>query len=165
VVAESGSTYAENATLKARAFAAATGLPTLADDSGLELAVFSGWPGVHSVRFAGPAATDADRRRLILDRLAGHGPNQRRGRFVCALVLADGNGVIAESEGVLNGTIARSGRGTAGFGYDPIFVPNGYYATVAELPPKDKDRISHRARALAKLRPTIHRFFAGTRPA
>jgi XTP/dITP diphosphohydrolase len=156
-VDEYGSTYAENATLKARAFAAAAGIPALADDSGIELVAFGDWPGVHSVRFAGPTATDAERRELILDRLAARQPEQRRARFVCAMALADEHAVIARSRGVLNGTIARSVRGTTGFGYDPIFIPNGYYATLAELPAPAKDRISHRARALANLRQAIER--------
>ena len=163
-VTETGSTYAENAAIKARAFAGATGLPALADDSGIELLAFGGWPGVHSVRFAGAAATDAERCQLMLDRVAGRHSADRRARFVCAMALIDGNGAIAASEGVLNGTIGTAGRGTAGFGYDPIFVPNGYDATLAELPAMEKNRISHRARALTKLRPSLRRIIARSRP-
>jgi XTP/dITP diphosphohydrolase len=154
-VAETGSTYAENARIKALAFASASGLAALADDSGIELRALGGWPGIRSVRFAGPAANDADRRRRVLERLAGRPPPERRGRFVCAMALADAGTIVAESEGALTGTIAESAKGTGGFGYDPIFIPDGYSDTLAEIPPPEKNRISHRGQALARLRPAL----------
>src|SRR5581483_6113282 len=101
----------------------ASGLIALADDTGLELAAYGGWPGVHSVRFAGPDATDAIRRRLVLDRLKGRTGSCRLARFVCSVVLAKPNRVIAEAEGVLPGRIAEHEHGDLGFGFDSIFVP------------------------------------------
>ena len=154
-VDESGSTYAENARIKARAYSQASGLPALADDSGIEVLAFGAWPGVHSVRFAGPRATDATRRQLILDRLAGPPPSERSARFVCAMVLALGQSIVGETEGVLAGTISLAERGDGGFGYDPIFIPSSYTATLAELPADLKNEISHRGRAASLLRPAI----------
>jgi|SRR5437868_5029551 len=146
---ENGESYAENAIAKARFYATATGLWTLADDSGLEVEALGGAPGVLSARYAGDGASDADRRELLLSELAKVGDTDRRARFVSVVAIADGDGrVLNVSEGVCVGTITFAPRGEGGFGYDPLFVPDGYEQTFAELPEAVKNRISHRARAL-----------------
>jgi XTP/dITP diphosphohydrolase len=140
-------TFAENAIAKAQFYALATGLCALADDSGLEVAALGGAPGVFSARYAGENATDADRRNLLLSELTG---NDRRARFVSVVAIARANGeVLNISEGICDGTIPFSARGSNGFGYDPLFVPDGYSQTFAELPDTVKNLISHRARALS----------------
>ena len=155
-VPETGATFAENAVLKARAYARATALWTLADDSGLEVAALGGAPGLYSARYAGPGATDEQRRQRLLAELAATGDAGRRARFVCALALAHPARAGAEVfEGVCEGHIAPAPRGTGGFGYDPVFVPDGYAQTFGELPEEIKQRISHRARALATARAYI----------
>src|SRR5215208_6474450 len=148
---ENGETYSENAIAKARFYAAATGLWTLADDSGLEVATLGGAPGVLSARYAGDHATDADRRQLLLSELAKTGDEHRRARFVAAVAIANAGGeLINVAEGVCEGTITFDPRGDGGFSYDPLFIPDGYNQTFAELPESVKNRISHRARALMK---------------
>jgi XTP/dITP diphosphohydrolase len=154
-VPETGSTYAENARLKAVAYSNWSDLPTIADDSGLELVDLGYWPGVHSVRFAGRSADDATRRRLVLERLRATSGVTRRARFQCCVVVAERGTILAEATGTLEGTIALRPRGSGGFGFDSLFVPEGDVRTIAELPPNEKDAISHRARALAKLRPFL----------
>ena len=140
-------TFAENAIAKAQFYALATGLCALADDSGLEVAALGGAPGVFSARYAGENATDADRRNLLLSELTG---NDRRARFVSVVAIAQPDGeVLNISEGICDGTITFSPRGNNGFGYDPLFVPDGYSQTFAELPDTTKNLISHRARALS----------------
>jgi XTP/dITP diphosphohydrolase len=146
-VEESGGTLEENALLKARAVAAATGLAAVADDTGLEVAALGGAPGVHTARYAGPRAGYAANRRALLAALEGAGDRRARFRTVVALVVPGGEEVLAE--GVLDGRIAAAERGTGGFGYDPIFEVDGQ--TLAELGEDHKNRISHRARALAAL--------------
>src|SRR5829696_769695 len=122
---------------------------TLADDSGLEVAALGGAPGVFSARYAGDDATDADRRDLLLSELAKTGDEHRRARFVAAAAVAKAGGeMINVAEGVCEGTITFDPRGDGGFGYDPLFIPDGYNQTFAELPESVKNRISHRARAL-----------------
>jgi XTP/dITP diphosphohydrolase len=154
--AEDGVTYAENAIAKARFYAAATGLWALADDSGLEVAALGGAPGVYSARYAGDNASDADRRELLLAELAKIDSAERRARFVAAVAIADPNGVVLNlSEGICEGTITFEPRGASGFGYDPLFVPDGYDQTVAELPDEVKNVISHRARALMQTRHSL----------
>lgn len=148
---ENGETYADNAILKARFYAAATGQFALADDSGLEVEALGGAPGVLSARYAGENASDADRRELLLSELANIGNKQRRARFVSVVAITDPDGrVLNVSEGICEGTIASAPRGTGGFGYDPLFVPDGYEQTFAELPSDLKNRISHRGIALIK---------------
>ncbi len=160
-VIEDGASYAENARAKAAAFAlAAPGAVAIADDSGLELAAFDGWPGLHSVRFAGPDADDATRRRLVLQRLADCPPSDRVARFVCAIAAARGNTILAEGLGILDGTISTTELGSGGFGYDPIFVPVGLTSSFGELDLADKNQISHRARALAQIRPFLSQLAA-----
>lgn len=142
-------TFAENAIAKARFYASATGMCALADDSGLEVAALDGAPGVFSARYAGLNASDADRCALLLSELAKTGDTNRRARFVAVVAIARPDGqVLNLSEGICDGTITRAPRGTGGFGYDPLFVPDGYNQTFAELPDTIKNRISHRARAL-----------------
>lgn len=146
---ESGATYAENAILKARFYALATGMCALADDSGLEVEALAGAPGVYSARYAGENATDADRRALLLSELARIPNANRRARFVSVVAISDADGsVLNVSEGICEGTIISSPRGDGGFGYDPLFVPDGFNQTFAELPEDVKNIISHRAHAL-----------------
>jgi len=149
--AETGATYAENAILKARFYAIATGVCALADDSGLEVEALSGAPGVFSARYAGANASDADRRALLLSELAKVSDLNRRARFVAAVAICDAEGTVLNvSEGICDGTIISSPRGNGGFGYDPLFVPDGFNQTFAELADDVKNIISHRARALLK---------------
>ena len=154
-VAETGSTFAENALLKAREVAAATGLPAVGDDSGLCVDALNGMPGIFSARWAGRHGDDAANLALLLAQLHEVPDDRRAGRFVCAAALALPGGESRVVEGVLNGTVLRSPRGDGGFGYDPIFVPDGESRTTAELDPAAKDAISHRGRALRALAPVI----------
>jgi XTP/dITP diphosphohydrolase len=151
-VAETGLTFADNALLKARAIAAYTGLPAVADDSGLTVDALNGMPGILSARWAGKHGDDRANLELVLGQLAD--ASMRGGAFVCvaALVVPSGaGGGRAAGEwtttGVLPGSITREPRGSNGFGYDPIFVPAGMDKTTAELAPEEKDAISHRGRA------------------
>jgi XTP/dITP diphosphohydrolase len=149
--AEDGQTFTDNATAKARFYATASGLWALADDSGLEVAALGGAPGVYSARYAGDNASDADRRALLLSELAQVSEKDRRARFVSVIAIASADGTVLNvSEGICEGTITFAPRGNGGFGYDPLFVPDGYSQTFAELPETVKNRISHRARALLK---------------
>jgi XTP/dITP diphosphohydrolase len=154
-VAETGATFADNALLKARAIAAFTGLPTVADDSGICADVLNGMPGVLSARWSGRHGDDQANLDLLLAQLADI-PDERRGaEFRCAAALVQPGGAEQVTEGVLRGALIRARRGTGGFGYDPIFVPDGSTQTTAELSPADKDAISHRGRALRALAPAI----------
>jgi len=163
---EDGATFAENAAKKARAAADATAMLALADDSGLEVDALGGRPGVHSARFAHERASDAENNAALLAALEGLtdpivGASEIPGfaaRFRCVLALIDpftGDGQPRIVEGVCEGTIARTPRGSGGFGYDPVFVVSGTNRTMAELDPEEKRRISHRARAVAALRPIL----------
>lgn len=146
-------TFAENAIAKAQFYASATGLCALADDSGLEVAALGGAPGVFSARYAGENASDADRRALLLSELAKTSDTDRRARFVSVIAIARPDGEILNiSEGICDGTITFAPRGSGGFGYDPLFVPDGYDQTFAELPDTIKNLISHRALALMNTR-------------
>jgi len=147
VIAEDGATFAQNALLKARSYAAATGLLTLADDSGLEVDALGGAPGVHTARYGGEGLSDEERYWLLLQNLKGV-PDERRGaRFRCVIALAWPNGHTELAEGNCEGRIAHEPRGEGGFGYDPIFDLPEFGCTMAELPAEVKNRISHRARA------------------
>ena len=147
-VAETGQTYAENAALKAQAFCEATGLITLADDSGLEVEALGGAPGIYSARYAPqPGATDADRRALLLERLADF-PRPWTARFRCAVCVAAPGLPPLQVEGDCPGEIIPTERGQNGFGYDPIFWLPELGCTMAELPDTQKNQISHRARAI-----------------
>jgi len=149
VAEENGITYAQNAIAKARFYAIATGMCALADDSGLEVEALAGAPGVFSARYAGANASDADRRGLLLSELGKTPDASRRARFMSAVAISDAKGsVLNVSEGICEGVIIFEPRGHGGFGYDPLFVPDGYNQTFAELSEDVKNRISHRARAL-----------------
>jgi XTP/dITP diphosphohydrolase len=162
---EDGLTFAANARLKARFYARATGLPTLADDSGLEVDALGGLPGVRTRRYAGENATDDDNNRKLLDALDGLPPERRTARYVCVLVLAlpgpagPGEPVIAaETRGTCVGRIATAARGTGGFGYDPIFEPAEEPPggrTFGQWSPEAKNAISHRARAARRMAPRL----------
>jgi XTP/dITP diphosphohydrolase len=146
-VEETGTTFAENAELKARSYAQASGLLTLADDSGLEIDALGGAPGVYSARFAGKDTSYEERFRLILERLKGLPTEQRGARFRCVIAIAEPSGATRLVEGVIEGVIADAPRGERGFGYDPIFLVPEIGMTTAELTAEDKNRISHRGRA------------------
>lgn len=158
-VDETGETFAENARLKALALAEATGYPALADDSGLCVDALGGQPGLHSARWAGVDATDADRTARLLDELRGVPRTQRTGRFVCAAAVATPHGRVEVREGVCEGIITDSPRGDNGFGYDPIFLIPALGRTLAELTPDEKNRLSHRAAAISLLSPTLQALF------
>ena len=159
-VAESGNTYSENAVLKALGYARQTGLCALADDSGLEVDALAGGPGVHSARFGGENLSDHDRIQVLLAELSEKPDSKRGARFVCCMALAGWpRGRPTGKPEVLNlieakcyGSIALQPRGSRGFGFDPLFVPDGHVATFAELPNEVKAKISHRAQALAAVR-------------
>jgi len=147
-VAETGATLEENARLKAVAVSAATGLPAIADDTGLEVDALGGRPGVHTARFAGPEASYAENRAALVAALEGASGRSARFRTVVVTAWPDGAEVVVE--GALEGEIATEERGVEGFGYDPVFrLPDG--RTLAEVPPVEKNAMSHRARALAAL--------------
>ena len=146
-VEETGATFSENARLKALALARWCGRPVLADDSGLEVDALDGAPGVASRRFAGPEASDDDRNAKLLQALDGVPVERRGAQYVCALVLAFNGRVLIEVQGRLRGRIAEAPAGTAGFGYDPLFIPEGFDRAIGELGEAVKHRISHRARA------------------
>ncbi len=147
-VEETGTTFEENAILKARALSTATGLWAMGDDSGLEVDALDGAPGVYSARYAGlPVVDYAANNRKLLQALSGQ--TNRRARFRTVLALSAPDGKLFTVNGTYGGVIADTPRGAAGFGYDPLFVPDGETRTFAEMPSDQKNRISHRARALA----------------
>ena len=150
--AETGETFEANAMLKAETYGAATGLPTLADDSGLEVDALDGAPGVYSARYGGPDLTSEQRYELLLENLRGVSPERRSARFYCVIALVLPGKPTVTVDGEVAGVIASEPRGEGGFGYDPVFWLPEYGATMAELPAETKNRISHRARAAAKLR-------------
>lgn len=150
--AETGTSFRENAALKAAGYARQTGIWALADDSGLEVEALGGAPGVYSARFGGPAAAYDTKIAALLRQIAEAGGRNRRARFVCAMALADPGGEIRlEAAGICDGTIPDAPRGTLGFGYDPVFIPEGFDRTFGELPDDIKQEISHRARASAEI--------------
>ena len=154
-VAETESTFAGNALLKARSAAQATGLPAIADDSGLCVDALHGMPGVLSARWSGRHGDDAANLALVLAQLS-EVPDARRGaQFVCAAAWVVPSSHEHVVEGVLEGTLAHEPRGSHGFGYDPVFMPQGYALTTAELRPHEKDAISHRGQALRALARTV----------
>lgn len=151
-VAETGTTFAENARLKATDYARQSGLLTLADDSGLEVDALGGAPGVHSKRYAGAAQSDAERNLFLLNKLRAVPARQRTARFRCAIALAAPDGKTWEADGACEGAIAFEPRGAHGFGYDPVFLVAERGMCMAELPAEEKNKISHRARAAEKAR-------------
>jgi XTP/dITP diphosphohydrolase len=146
-VEETGTTFAENATIKALAYARAAHMLALADDSGIEIDALGGAPGVYSARFAGREATYEERFRIIYERLRDVPSSERTARFRCAIALAEPSGYVRVVEGAMEGVIAESARGANGFGYDPIFLVPEFGKTTAEMAPEEKNRISHRGRA------------------
>lgn len=158
---ETGSTFAANAVLKARSYALQTGLWALGDDSGLEVEALGGAPGVLSARYAGTGATDAERIEKLLKELSKVREENRRARFVCAAAIARATGEIEfVAEGVCSGSIALAASGANGFGYDPVFVPDGFSETFGALSNNIKQQISHRARASQKIIQYLRRFYA-----
>jgi XTP/dITP diphosphohydrolase len=146
-VEETGTTFQANAELKALAYARASGLLSLADDSGLEIDALDGAPGVYSARFLGPNASYEERFQAIFARLGGLPLEKRSARFQCVITLASPNGYHQSVQGTIEGLITDAPRGTQGFGYDPIFLVPELGKTTAELQPEEKNRISHRGRA------------------
>ncbi len=141
---ETGATYRENAVIKARAGAAATGVLALGDDSGIEVDALGGDPGLHSARWGGPGLDDAGRIALLLERLRGVPAERRTARFRCVIALVEPDGRERVVEGAVEGRIAEAPRGTGGFGYDPLFFYAPLGGTFGELPPETKHRVSHR---------------------
>ena len=152
-IVEDGKTFAENALKKARTLSDATGLWALGDDSGLEVDTLDGAPGIYSARYAGTHGDDAANNRKLLAAL--HGNTNRGAQFHCAIALAAPDGRHWVVDGICRGTLLAELRGTSGFGYDPLFVPDGDTRTFAELSPAEKNAISHRSRALHSLRSLI----------
>jgi XTP/dITP diphosphohydrolase len=157
---EDGQTFAENARRKALHYAAATGLPTLADDSGLEVDYLGGAPGVLSARYAGVDQDDAANVRKLLAALVGVPAERRTARFRCSMAFARPGEVLRESAGVIEGRITDVPRGTGGFGYDPVFLVPALGKTAAELDPQQKHAISHRGQALRAMLPQIEQWLA-----
>jgi XTP/dITP diphosphohydrolase len=151
-IVEDGKTYLENALKKAKAISEFTGETVLADDSGLQVDVLKGEPGVYSARYAGEGATDEENNAKLLARLKNIPEDKRTASFFCALVLYDRDGRYASFEAEWRGRIIDEGRGTNGFGYDPIFLDPKFNKTAAELPPDIKNKVSHRGQAFAKLK-------------
>jgi XTP/dITP diphosphohydrolase len=154
-VQETGATFEENARIKAEAYCLASGLATLADDSGLEVDALGGAPGVFSARYAG--GTDVDRYRKLLAALAGVPAGRRTARFRCVIALAEPGGIIVTTGGAVEGMVGFGPRGEGGFGYDPVFLMPALGLTMAELPATLKDRVSHRAHAALRIRPALRR--------
>jgi len=152
-----GEDYAENAAAKASAAAQATGLAALGDDSGIEVAALGGAPGPRSARYGGPGLDDTGRSAHLLTALARTGSRDRSARFVCVAALALPGAAPALARGECHGRILAEPRGAAGFGYDPVFQPDGYDVSMAELPAELKNRISHRGRAVAALGAALER--------
>lgn len=153
-IEETGTSFLDNSALKA--LAASKAVPqvlVLADDSGIEVDALGGAPGIRSARYAGPRASDADNRALLLEELRKRGARgkERSARFRCALTLARAGEVVLQTEGVVEGILANREKGHGGFGYDPLFIPEGHCETFGELPSSTKDALSHRSRALQGL--------------
>lgn len=155
-VEETGTTFEENACLKAVTVAKALGAWVLADDSGLEVDALGGAPGVYSARYSGAHATDASNRAKLLDALEALPNAARTARFVCVIAVSSPEGEVFVTRGTCEGRIARAEQGDGGFGYDPLFWLEGLGMTMAELTPEAKHRISHRGKALRKVREWLH---------
>jgi XTP/dITP diphosphohydrolase len=169
---ELGHTYEENALLKAMSYARQTGIAALADDSGLEVDALQGRPGLFSARFAGSSLSDAERTQALLAILSDVDPTQRTARFICCMVLygslpfqlthSSEPRVLAMTQGVCEGSLATTPIGTEGFGFDPIFIPNGYELSFSALDPAIKRKISHRARASRLMQQQLQRLLGQT---
>lgn len=154
-IEETGSTFAENSLIKARAVAAHTGLIAIADDSGLCVDALDGQPGIYSARWAGPGATDESNLDLVLEQIRDVEPAQRTAHFACAAALVLPSGEEYVVQGQVDGVLLTQRRGAGGFGYDPIFLPDGFEITTAEMTSDQKDAISHRGQAMRALVPLI----------
>jgi XTP/dITP diphosphohydrolase len=162
-VEETGTTFTENAVIKAQSYAAQTGFWSLADDSGLEVEALGNAPGIFSARYAGENATDLEKIIKLLYELEKTSDPKRLARFVCAMAISDEKGEIKFlTEGVCNGRIALSPSGAGGFGYDPIFVPDGFEQTFGELSDEIKQKISHRARAAQNIIAFLRGFYVAS---
>jgi len=161
-IEETGSTFEENALLKALTVARATGFAALADDSGLEVDALGGAPGIYSARYCGTHGDDLANNEKLLKELAGKDSSLRAARFVAVIAVAKPGGSTITSRGELAGEIALSSQGANGFGYDPVFIPRGSTKTLGEFEPGRKDEISHRAKALAEIAPRIPTFLSGS---
>jgi XTP/dITP diphosphohydrolase len=159
-VEETGQTFAEIAAQKALAYARATGMPALADDSGLEVDALDGAPGIYTARYAGPGASDADRYQKLLQELEGTPIKDRTARFRCAAAVALPDGTVKVAEGICEGMIALEPLGMNGFGYDPVFYLPDLGVTMAQLSEETKNAISHRARAIQSIRPLLDALLA-----
>lgn len=154
-IEETGSTFAENSLIKARAVSTHTGLIAIADDSGLCVDALDGQPGIYSARWAGEGATDESNLDLVLEQIRDVEPAHRTAHFACAAALVLPSGEEYVVHGQVNGVLLTQRRGEGGFGYDPIFLPDGFDATTAEMNPEQKDAISHRGQAMRALVPVI----------
>jgi XTP/dITP diphosphohydrolase len=163
-VEETGDTFLENALLKARAYAGWSGLAAVADDSGLEVDALGGAPGVRSARYAGQGASDQANLDKLLAAMAGVPPQRRTARFRCAAVLVEPNGREWHAEASWEGRLLEAPRGSGGFGYDPVFLPDGWELTSAEVDQATKDAASHRGQAFRALRPAIEAWARRIRP-
>jgi len=160
-VEETGATFVENARLKASGYAAQTGLPAIADDSGLEVAALDGRPGILSARYGGANTSFDEKMTKLLSEIDKTGDTRRKARFVCAMAIADAAGnILYTTSGICDGKIAAEPRGNLGFGYDPLFIPDGFELTLDELPGAVKQKISHRARAFEQIIPFLRDFIA-----
>ena len=157
---EEGMTFQQNSLQKAQTVYNHTKIPALADDSGLEVFYLNGRPGVISARYAGEGATDEANNQKLLGQMRGVAPRRRRAQFRAVLTLL-GDGRAETTEGICSGMLAESPRGTNGFGYDPIFLPDGFSRTYAELTAAEKNTISHRAKALAAMKDVLRRHLNG----
>jgi XTP/dITP diphosphohydrolase len=162
---ETGRTFMENAVLKACHYARRSGLLAVADDSGLSVDALGGGPGLFSSRFGGEGASDDDRNRLLLERLRGVPAERRGARFTSAVAVARGDDVLFRAEETVEGRIAEEPRGPRGFGYDPVFFYPPFARTFGEVAPEEKDRVSHRGKAFARLREFLRELAGRPRPA
>lgn len=163
-IEEDNPTLEGNALKKARQVFRLTGMPSLADDTGLEVDALGGAPGVHSSRYAGPGATYADNVRKLLQELKDVPPHRRTARFRCVLAFVAPHNVERVVEGECRGTILHEPRGLHGFGYDPVFLPDGFTETFAEMNAATKNRISHRGEALRRIEPVLVEYFGNRNP-
>ncbi|HEY4687220.1 MAG TPA: RdgB/HAM1 family non-canonical purine NTP pyrophosphatase [Candidatus Subteraquimicrobiales bacterium] len=158
--AEDKESFRENAVDKAKNLSKWAGFPAIADDSGLEVDVLGGAPGVRSARFAGPSASYQENNQKLLKELKGVPFSERTARFKCVAVYIDLEGYLLITEGILEGHIAENPKGAKGFGYDPLFIPKGFKKTLAEIAPEEKNRISHRGQAFRKLKDQLGKHLA-----
>ena len=156
-VVEDGATFRENAEKKALAISEATGYVSISDDSGLEVEALGGQPGVYSARFAGPECNDNNNIEKLLRLLKDVPEEKRAAQFTCLVALAEAGRTLAVTSGVCRGKIARQKRGEGGFGYDPVFIPEGYDKTFAQLPAEEKNTISHRFKAFTAIKEELQK--------